>query len=333
VGERRAGTLISVAMAVLVCFHDRCFDGACSAAVFTRFYRQCINPQGEFRYRGMMHRAGQLFDAGLFDADENVIVDFKYSSSDRLTWWFDHHQSAFLTEADAAHFRHDHSGKKFYGPDFHSCTKFIAETTREHFGFTSPDLDDLVYWADLIDGAQYPDIRTAVEMREPATQLTLVIEGTNEPDFCARLIPQLLSRPLKEIVAQPPIQKAFEELYARHLKSIELIRIRAELQDGVVFFDVADQRMEGFNKFIPYYLFPHAFYCVGLSSSKERIKIAVGSNPWNGAPKPANLASICERYGGGGHPKVAAISLPPQDLEGARRVAAQIVQELRSSSS
>jgi len=317
-------------MTVLVCFHDRCFDGACSAAVFTRFYRQCIDPKAEFRYRGLMHRAGQLFDAGLFDADENAIVDFKYSSSDRLTWWFDHHQSAFLTEADAEHFRHDHSGKKFYGPDFRSCTKFIAETTSKHFGFQAPDLKDLIYWADLIDGAQYPDISTAVEMREPATQLTLVIEGTTEPDFCVRLIPELLTRSLKEIVALPHIHKAFEDLYARHLKSIELLRARSELQDGVVFFDVADQHVEGFNKFIPYYLFPTAVYCVGMSSSKERIKIGVGSNPWSNAPKTANLASICERYGGGGHPKVAAISLPPQDLERARSIAAQIFHELRT---
>ncbi len=322
--------LTSRDMAVLVCFHDRCFDGACSAAVFTRFYRQCINANVEFRYRGMMHRAGQLFDAGLFDAEENVIVDFKYSSSDRLTWWFDHHQSAFLTEADAEHFRHDHSGKKFYGPDYRSCTKFIADTTAKHFGFSAPDLGDLVYWADLIDGAQYPDIRTAVEMREPATQLTLVIEGSSEPDFCVRLIPELLSRPLKDIAALPHIREAFERLYAQHLKSIELLRQRAELQDGVVFFDVADQHVEGFNKFIPYYLFPTSVYCVGLSSSKERIKIAVGTNPWSTVQKTANLASICERYGGGGHPKVAAISLPPQDLERARSVAAQIVQELRT---
>lgn len=299
--------------------------------MFTRFYRQCIDSKAEFRYRGMMHRAGQLFDAGLFDAEENVIVDFKYSSSDRLTWWFDHHQSAFLTEADAEHFRHDKSGKKFYGPDFRSCTKFIAETARQHFGFSAPDLDELVYWADLIDGAQYPDIQTAVEMGEPATQLTLVIEGTREPDFCVRLIPELLSRPLKEIAALPHVQQAFEQLYAQHLKSIDLLRERAELQDGVVFFDVADQHVEGFNKFIPYYLFPAAVYCVGISSSEQRIKIAVGSNPWNNAPKNANLASICERYGGGGHPKVAAISLPPQDLERARSVAAQIVRELRAS--
>jgi hypothetical protein len=320
-------------MGVRVCFHDRCFDGACSAAVFTRFYRQCIDPKAEFHYRGLMHRAGQLFDAGLFDQDENAIVDFKYSDSDRLTWWFDHHQSAFLTEADAAHFRRDRSGHKFYGPDYRSCTKFIIETCQAKFNFIAPDLADLVHWADLIDGAQYPDTRTAVEMHEPATQLTLVIEGTREPQFCVKLIPKLISMPLEEIMNTPAIRETFNKLYAIHLKTIDIIRSRAELKDRVLFFDVADQDFEGFNKFIPYYLFPTAVYSVALSSSEERIKIGVGSNPWNTIPNMANLASICEKYGGGGHAKVAAISLPPTDFPRARQVAEEIVRTLRSNGS
>ncbi len=90
---------------VLICFHDKCFDGAASAAFFTRLYRAKFDPAAEITYRGLVHRAGQLFDENMFVGDENVIVDFKYSSSDRLTWWFDHHQSAFLSEADAQHFR------------------------------------------------------------------------------------------------------------------------------------------------------------------------------------------------------------------------------------
>jgi hypothetical protein len=318
-------------MMVRVCFHDQCFDGACSAALFTRWYKECLHPDAELRYRGLAHRAGQLFDEGIFDGEENAIVDFKYSSSDRLTWWFDHHQSAFLTEADAEHFRRDRSGKKFYGPDFRSCTKFIAHIAATKFGFRSPDLEELVYWADVIDGAQYPDAQTAVEMRHPATQLTLVIEGTRTKGFVAGLIPELVSKPLTEIAALPHIRQAFDELYRQHLQSIDLIRERAKLDGGVVFFDLADQGGEGFNKFIPYYLFPAAVYSVALSRSRERTKIAVGSNPWNPTPKDANLASICERFGGGGHAKVAAISLPPGDLERAREVAGQIVAELRAS--
>ena len=318
-------------MKVRVCFHNRCFDGACSAAVFSRFYREVIDPRAEFHYHGLLHRAGQLFDEGIFDGDENVIVDFKYSSSPRLTWWFDHHQSAFLTEADAEHFRHDASGKKFYGPDFRSCTKFIAHIAATKFNFRPPDLEELVYWADLIDGAQYPDPRMAVEMRDPATQITLVIEGAASHDFVAGLIPDLTSKPLREIAAEPHIRKAFERLYAQHLRTMEIIRKRAELRDQVVYIDIADQEFEGFNKFIPYYLFPESVYNVALSKSKERIKIAVGSNPWNPMPKGANLASICERFGGGGHAKVAAISLPPGDLDRGHEIAGEIVRGLRAT--
>ncbi len=317
-------------MRVRVCFHDQCFDGACSAALFTRFYRASINPQATFDYRGLAHRAGQLFEESLFDGDENAIVDFKYSSSRRLTWWFDHHQSAFLTEADSEHFRRDESGRKFYGPDFHSCTKFIAHIGQTKFGFNISGLEDLIRWADIIDGAQFADPKTAVEMRDPATQLSLVIEGSREKNFAARLIPELAAKPLAEVAVQPGIRKDFEELYVRHLKSMEIIQQRAELKQGVAFLDLSDHGPEGFNKFIPYYLFPEAVYTVAVSLSPERAKVAVGSNPWNPTPKTANLASICERHGGGGHAKVAAISLPPGDLARAREIGREIARELRA---
>jgi hypothetical protein len=65
-----------------------------------------------------------------------------------------------------------------------------------------------------------------------------------------------------------------------------------------------------------------------VSTPSFRTKVSVGSNPWAAAPLTHNLASICERYGGGGHPRVGAISFPPGDLESARRVAAEIRAEL-----
>ena len=91
-------------MIVKVFYHDKCFDGACSASLFTRFYRERIRRNAEFQYQGLLHRAGALFNLDDFTGDENVIVDFKYLASEKLTWWFDHHQSAFLTEEDAEYF-------------------------------------------------------------------------------------------------------------------------------------------------------------------------------------------------------------------------------------
>jgi nanoRNase/pAp phosphatase (c-di-AMP/oligoRNAs hydrolase) len=89
--------------------------------------------------------------------------------------------------------------------------------------------------------------------------------------------------------------------------------------------------MEGYNKFVPYYLHPDCIYSVGLSKSSFRAKVSVGSNPWARADKLVNLAEICERYGGGGHARVGAISFEPTQLERARKVALEIVEELRAS--
>ena len=159
-------------MKVRVFFHDKCFDGACSAALFSRFYRERIREDVDFQFSGLVHRAGALFDESQFNGDENAIVDFKYSRSDKITWWFDHHQSAFLTPEDAAHFEQQQSNRKFYDPDFKSCTKFIATIARDQFGFKDGPVADLIEWADIIDGAQFPDPQMAVEMREAVAKLT-----------------------------------------------------------------------------------------------------------------------------------------------------------------
>src|ERR1700726_3308326 len=97
------------ALRVRVFYHDKCFDGASSAALFSRFYRERIRNDVDFEFTGLVHRAGALFDEKQFDGDENAIVDFKYSSSPKITCWFDPHQSAFLSPSDAEHLEQDQS--------------------------------------------------------------------------------------------------------------------------------------------------------------------------------------------------------------------------------
>jgi len=317
-------------MRIRILYHDHCFDGAASAAFFSRFMEGAFHPGAEFAYTGMAHKASQIFEHELFDGDENAIVDFKYSSDPNLTWWFDHHQSAFLTPEDAEHFRQDHSGKKMYDPSFKSCTMFIRSMAHEKWGFTAPDLDQLVHWANIIDGAQYPDAKTAVELGAPAMKLTLVIEGSKGSDMVQRIIRWMRHRTLEEIVAEPEVQNLFDVLYKRHLNSVEMIRSRAQSHNGVIYFDLTGYDLEGYNKFIPYYLFPDSTYTVSVSPSSFRTKVSVGSNPWAPQEPRHNLATICERYGGGGHPRVGAISFEPGALDKARSVAAEITEELKS---
>jgi hypothetical protein len=305
--------------------------------VFTRFHRECIKTASSFSYHGLVHRAGALFDEGEFIDGENAIVDFKYSPSKRVTWWFDHHLSAFLTPQDQEDYERGQADgtqtmRKFYDASYISCTGLIMDVAASKFGFSTQGLEELRHWADIVDGAKYESAKAAVEMVAPAMKLTMVIESTQDDTLGKKLIPLLTEMPLQQVLDQPFVQILLGPLMERHQAALRLIGERASLERGVISFDITDHPTEGYNKFIPYYLFPQGTYNVGLSKSSFRNKVSVGTNPWTQLPmeKLANLAIICERYGGGGHARVGAISFPPDREDDARRAAKEIVAELET---
>jgi len=316
-------------MKLRILYHGNCFDGVSSAAIFTKFYKAKVNPDAHIAYTPTMHRAGNAFDADQFDGDENAIVDFKYSPDDRLTWWFDHHQSAFLSKPDEEHFLADTSGKKFLDTKSASCAEFIARVTEEKFGFRDDSLAELIEWAHIIDGAFYESPAQCVELRTPALKLMQVIEGEKDPAFVEHVIGLFTQMTLHEVVEQPEIQKKLEPILEQHWKTVELIKQRAIYERGVVSFDLTDTDIDGYNKFIPYYFYPETTYNVALSKSTFRTKISVGSNPWAPRPRTKNIAEICERYGGGGHAVVGAVSLAPGEIELGRRYMKEIIEELQ----
>src|SRR5260370_3396101 len=265
-------------MKLRVLYHGHCFDGVGSAATFTRFYKERIHPEAEVKYAGLLHRPGNLlFGAAMFDGDENAIVDFKYSPSEKLTWWFDHHQSAFLTPEDEAHFQADHSGKKFLDATRKSCTEFIADVARTKFGFDDAPISDLVHWAHVIDGALYESATQCVELKEPPLQLMQVLEADPDEHFIEQVIRELTTKPLNEVAASDEVQRRFQPILRQHRETLEAIRRKAIYRDGVVQFDLVDEGQDGFNKFIPYYLFPETPYSVPLPSGAQRTKISYGS--------------------------------------------------------
>ena len=316
--------------ALQICYHDHCFDGVASAATFLRFYRDKVRPGvDDVSFRGMAHRGGQLFPPEAFAGDENAVVDFRFSPDPRLTWWFDHHQSAFESAADEAAFKADRSGRKFWDPAAKSCTRFIARIAEQKFGWNPAPLTELIEWAEVIDGALFPNPQMAVSLTDPAMQLMLLIEASKDPALCPRLIRELSDRPLSAVLREPWVTEPLQPLLARHREVVKLVTDRIRLDGGVATYDLADLGIDTVNKFIAYAADPATLYTVSVSRGPSRSKISLGSNPWKQQERRHNLAGIAERYGGGGHPAVAAISFPPDQLDQARAAAATIAAELR----
>ncbi len=318
---------------VLVAAHGHCFDGLCSSVIFTHLRRHIVPGEDvTFAYRTMGYGPGQHgVDPALLSGDENAILDFRFSQSQKLTWYFDHHLSAFPSEGDRVAFDNrgsDSPRRMFHDASYGSCTKYIADIGRKHFGFDPHGLRELIRWADMIDSASFPSAEMAVARAEPVLHLMTVVEHHGGDVFFESMVPRLLVESLEDIARSREIQDAYAPLAAQHQGFVDLVKAHAVVRGPVIAVDLSEGIVEVATKFVTYALWPESTYSVVLTRSDTKCKISIGYNPWSPFARKHNIAALCERYGGGGHAVVGAISLPNEDVERARQLALQLSEEL-----
>lgn len=318
-------------MRVNVLHHASCFDGAASSAIFTALYRTCVDDRARFSYVPKAHRPGDPFEASDFDADDSAVVDFRYSRHPRLGWFFDHHKSAFQLPGEREHFDADESGRKFHDPVAPSCTGFIARIGQARFGFDPKPYAELLRWAQIIDTADFPDPATPVELEQPAMKLMTFVEHNRDASLVGRFICDLLDMPLSRLAVADYVRSVVDPALDMLKRDITLMRDRCRVRGGVAEYDLSDQPPRTYNKFIPYYLHPEIRYLVGISVGPDgRLKLSAGYNPWlPAAEREHDIAALCERFDGGGHPFVGGVSFKAGDGQRADDVRAYIVSILR----
>ncbi len=310
-------------------FHNHCFDGASSAALFAEFYRSQRNPDATIAFRGMSHHKGDPFDSVAIDGDENACVDFRYCKNPRMNWWFDHHISGFQPPSLKEDFESSAGGKKFFDPSARSCALFMLKVLEEQFSFRPEDphghWHDLLQWADRIDGAVFESAKEIVELKSPALRVMTWLRGCRDSAAIVELIPKLGRMSLAEIESLPLVADILASLLKNHERSIELVEKRLAFDGCVASYDLSRDEIQSHSGFAAYMLCPEATYSVALSRSAEMANISIGRNPWAKTLGSHNIARICEEYGGGGHPHVGGIAVPAKDMQRAR----EIVEEVR----
>jgi hypothetical protein len=331
---------MSTPRSIVVATHGHCFDGLCSAALFTRLFRHLHPGEAlDFRYLAMGYGPGQNgVPEELLTGDDNVILDYRFSGSPRLTWYFDHHVSAFPLPTDRGTFEtRTHEGQArgqitfFHDGGYGSCTKLIADVGAARFDLDPEPLAPLIHWADMIDAARFPSPEMPVLRREPVLQLMAVVESAGDAAFATRMVPRLLDTPIEDLARLPEVQTAYAPLAAGQDAFVARVKdraVRVGAGGPVVLVDLTDQLLEVAGKFVTYALYPESAYSVLVTRSASKIKISIGYNPWSKQERKHDIAAICERYGGGGHPVVGAISLPADQLARAQEIAATVVEEL-----
>jgi hypothetical protein len=321
-----------VARVLKIFFHDACFDGTTSAALFAAFYRDAIDRGVEVRPVGMIHRDGDPFQGVPLDADDHACVDFRFCADPRMRWWFDHHPTAFQPPALREVFEREHRSTWFFDPAAPSCAGLIARELEAGWNWKPPPhLVEAVQWADTIDAARFASAEEATALSSPAKRLAAWLAHGRSPADTVRYVEWLSHDSLAAIAARPEIAAELAEVEAERARDLEAIRRLAVWHGDVVVFDRFDDPGARSPGFLGYLLFPGCLYSVSGTRLAESIKISVGVNPWSTQRRRHDIGALCARFGGGGHAAVGGVTLKPDELGRARTTMAAVIHELETT--
>lgn len=323
--------MLSVARVLKVFFHDACFDGTTSAALFAAFYRDAIDREVDVRPVGMVHKDGDPFEGVPLDADDHACVDFRFCADPRMRWWFDHHPTAFQPEALREVFERAHLPTWFFDPRAPSCAGLIARTLAAGWGWQPPPhLAEAVEWADRIDAAKFASAADAIALSNPAQQLAAWLAHGRTPRDTAHYVEWLSRGSLAEVAARPELAAQLAEVATERARELDAVTALGRWHGDVVVFDRLDDVGARSPGFLGYLLFPRCLYAVSATRAESSIKISVGVNPWTTMVRRHDIGALCARHGGGGHAVVGGITLRGDELDRARATFAAVVSELAS---
>ncbi|NVB85583.1 MAG: phosphoesterase [Kofleriaceae bacterium] len=320
-----------MARVLKIFFHDACFDGTTSAALFSAFYRDVIERDVSIQPVGMIHRDGNPFEGVPLDADDHACVDFRFCADTRMRWWFDHHPTAFQPASLRGYFDREHLATWFFDPSAPSCAGLIAKSLTEKYGWqVPPHLADAVKWADTIDAAQFKSAADAIALDNPAQRLAAWLAHGRSPLDTATYVDWLSRGSLAEVAARPELAAQLVSVETERAQEIDAVRKLGVWHDDVIVFDRFDDVGARSPGFLGYVLYPQCLYAVSGTRTPTSIKISVGVNPWTKEKRRHDIGELCARLGGGGHAVVGGITLRGDELPRARETVEILVRELTS---
>ena len=290
----------------VVAAHGRCFDGLASAIVFTEFAEQ-QQTRATFEYVACGY--GSQKREPKWCNEENAVLDYRYFPSDRLTYYFDHHPTAFVSEADQAHFHRRaqaEPGRFVWNQEVGSCTQMMAHHFQSE-GTELGGLAELIEWAHRIDTASFSSAEEATDLSHPVMRLGAVVAHYGDSHFYSRAIEAHKREGLLGLCNRDFVLEAYRALAPKWSKYARAVSQHGRLRARVVHVELSFPAAPVVLKFAQYQAFPQAVYSLLSTSRPEGIYLSVGHNPWSEVPCCLDIGALCRSYGGGGHRYVGGI--------------------------
>ena len=290
-----------MAKPLTIYLHFPCFDGVISAVL-----------AGEYSRQKLGWDAGELVPVD-YDAKDTwikrrlakpaAVVDFLYHPD--ATLWADHHQTSFLSESLRDDYRKKASELLIYDAQSKSCSSLLWRK----FGrvLREERLREMVQWADRIDGAKYNSVKEAVLGSTPALRISFSLMSDSSAEYCRFLVHSLSKGSLWDVSHTKRVSENYKSVRDGIRKGLGVFKKASHLQkNGIVVYDVESAGNAMVSRYAPYYFFPQARYSIGVTRTADQAKITAMRNPWRRF-KSQPLGQIFEKYGGGGHQRVASV--------------------------
>jgi len=288
-------------------YHHNDFDGIATAAIFSRY----LSLKGMYSFEEFEFHAVDyhLKDSWLKQPLQkpNAVLDFLYHPES--DWWFDHHSSTFLS-AKSLESPYTHTAQQYWNIAYDSCPSlFLAHLhkyDRKAWLELKAEFKGLVYWSDVIDGANYTSPSDLFGFKNHFLNINKVLGIGPSPNLCKSIIHSLFINDRDVLANNPTYQELLNKAVSIENYSIDVIRELIEIHDEVAFFDQSAYIIP-FQRYTAYYLYPDISFRVGIYKKDKKYSISVNYNAWLNKRNTINLGSLCRRLGGGGRFDVGGI--------------------------
>lgn len=309
-------------------FHYPCFDGLVSGVLAWEF----LETHENWRITEFCPVNYKLRDHWLEDRLKKpcAIVDFLYHP--RADFWADHHQTSMLTaEAEADYQARKGRTHLFFDRGAPACATVLYRHLRK-FLFHKPHFQEMVHWAKKIDSASYSSVEEAILGDAPALRISrslLIEEEANGPGYAHFLLEQMRAHPLSYVAGLRDVVQREKKARRTLERGLKKAKKATRMKQGqVVVMDIRKNPNQVISRYAPYHVAPNARYSIGIVRSPDSIGITAMRNPWRKF-KSAALGRVFEKFGGGGHQRVGAVSLSPNQGKLVKSVVESLLSKMQ----
>ncbi|HEY2495611.1 MAG TPA: hypothetical protein VGK24_00970 [Candidatus Angelobacter sp.] len=309
-------------------FHYPCFDGLVSGVLAWEF----LETHEKWRVTEFCPANYKLRDRWLKDKLKKpcAIVDFLYHP--RADFWADHHQTSILSPQAEADFR-KRKGKAYllFDDQAPSCATLLYRHLKR-FLRHKRHFREMVYWAKKIDSASYSSMEEAILGDAPALRISrslLLEEEENGPGYAYFLLQEMRAHDLNYVAGLREVDEREQKARRTLQHGLKKAKAAARMEEGqVVVMDIEKNRNQMISRYAPYHVAPNARYSIGIVRSPDSIGITAMRNPWRKF-KSVALGRVFENFGGGGHQRVGAVRLSPDQDKMVKDVVESLLSKMR----